>query len=149
MDEGELRELQSHLRALQAQFRRSLPPVEGVSRTAVRVLGVVARAQDAGARPGRIAEELAMTSSNVAAALRELEQAGYIARRRDAGDGRRISAVLTPRGAETVDAHRALRVGGLREAIEVALTPAEQRQLTAVIPLLGRIVEAGQKEGRK
>jgi DNA-binding MarR family transcriptional regulator len=80
-----------------------------------------------------------MTTSNVAAALRELEEAGYIARQRAASDARRIAVVLTAHGSEVVAAHRALRVDGLREAIEGALTPGEQSRLAAVIPLIGRV----------
>jgi DNA-binding MarR family transcriptional regulator len=122
---------------------RSVPPLEGVSRTAARVLRVVARGcgddRDQGMRPGQIAEALGMTTSNVAAALRELEDAGYIARRRAAGDARRIAVVLTTHGADVVAAHRALRVDGLREAVEGALTPDEQARLAAVIPLIGRV----------
>jgi DNA-binding MarR family transcriptional regulator len=140
VDETDIAELQSHLRRLHKRSMRSVPPLEGVSRTAARVLRVVARAGgDDGMRPGQIAEALGMTTSNVAAALRELEDAGYIARRRSAADARRIAVALTAHGSEVVAAHRALRVDGLREAVEGALTPGEQARLAAVIPLIGRV----------
>lgn len=140
MDETRIAELQAHLRRLHKRSMRSVPPLEGVSRSAARVLRVVARTcGDEGMRPGQIAEALGMTTSNVAAALRELEDAGYIARRREAGDARRIAVVLTAHGSEVVAAHRALRVDGLREAVEGALTPDEQARLAAVIPLIGRV----------
>ena len=148
MEEIEVRTLQAHLRRLHKRAVRSLPPLDGVSRSATRVLVVVARsAGDAGVQPGQIAEVLEMTASNVAAALRELEQAGYVARQRAAADGRRITVVLTGRGGAAVTAHRALRVDGLREAIEGALTPAEQAQLAAVIPLIGRVSAALEDDG--
>lgn len=149
MDEDQLGELQTSVRALHAQFRRSLPEVDGVSRTAVRVLGAIARAQSSSVQPRQLADELSMASSNVAAALRELEQAGYVVRHRDPEDGRRVSAALTPHGSQAVAAHRSLRVSGLREAVESALTPTEQQQLAAVIPYLSRIVAAGQEEGNQ
>lgn len=140
MDENQIAELQSHLRRLHKRSMRSVPPLEGVSRSAARVLRVVARAGgEDGMYPGQIAEALGMTTSNVAAALRELEEAGYVARRRAASDARRIAVVLTEHGSEVVAAHRALRVDGLREAVEGALTPGEQARLAAVIPLIGRI----------
>lgn len=143
MEEIEVRALQAHLRTLHKRVARSLPPLDGVSRSATRVLVIVARtAGDGGVQPGQVAEALEMTASNVAAALRELEQAGYVARRRSVADGRRIAVVLTERGADAVAAHRALRVDGLREAIEGALTPDEQAQLAAVIPLFGRVSAA-------
>ena len=148
MDEIEVRTLQAHLRRLHRRVARSLPPLDGVSRSATRVLIIVARcAGGEGAQPGRIAGALEMTASNVAAALRELEQAGYVARQRTAADGRRIAVVLTERGAEAVAAHRTLRVDGLREAIEGALAPDEQAQLAAVIPLIGRVCAALEGEG--
>lgn len=144
MDETQIAELQSHLRRLHKRSMRSVPPLEGVSRSAARVLRVVARTcGDAGTHPGGIAEALGMTTSNVAAALRELEAAGYIARRRSATDARRIAVVLTAHGSEVVAAHRALRVDGLREAVEGALTPGEQARLAAVIPLIARVAAYG------
>lgn len=134
------------LRALHRSFRENLPPVDGVSRSAVRVLGAVARSGQI--QPRGIADDLGMVSSNVAAALRELEAAGYVERRRSSTDGRRIAVTLTDKGAETVAAHRLLRVTGLRETIETALTPSEQGQLAAAIPLLGKLVIARGSEER-
>jgi DNA-binding MarR family transcriptional regulator len=151
MDEIEVRTLQAHLRRLHKRIARNLPPLDGVSRSATRVLVIVARSTGGegaeGAQPGRMAEALEMTASNVAAALRELEQAGYVARERTVADGRRIAVVLTERGADAVTAHRALRVDGLREAIEGALAPDEQARLAAVIPLIGRVCAALGDEG--
>jgi DNA-binding MarR family transcriptional regulator len=146
MDEGEIRELQGHLRALHRAFRDGLPNVPGVSRSAVRVLGFVARAGDA--HPREIADELGMVSSNVAATLRELEAAGYVERRRSATDGRRVVVTLTAHGADAVATHRSLRVDGLREAIGTSLSPSEQDQLAAAIPLLGKIAAAQQRDQR-
>ena len=149
MTEAEVRTLQVHLRKLQKRVARSLSPLDGVSRSATRVLVVVARSGgDEGIQPGQLAEALEMTASNVAAALRELEQAGYVARRRTAADGRRVTVALTEHGAQVVSAHRALRVDGLREAIEGALTTEEQAQLAAVIPLLGRVCAALPRDER-
>jgi DNA-binding MarR family transcriptional regulator len=143
VEEVEVRTLHAHLRKLNKRVARSFPPLDGVSRSATRVLVIVARSPGGqGVRPGQLAEALEMTTSNVAAALRELEQAGYVARQRTATDGRRIAVVLTERGADAVAAHRALRVDGLREAIEGALTLDEQAQLAAVIPLVGRVCAA-------
>jgi DNA-binding MarR family transcriptional regulator len=152
VEESEVRTLQAHLRRLQKRIAWSLPPLDGVSRSATRVLAIVARsagdagntgdADNTGMHPGQVAEALEMTTSNVAAALRELEQAGFVARRRTAADGRRIAVALTDRGAEAVTAHRALRADGLRDAIEGALNPEEQAQLAAAIPLIGRVSAA-------
>ncbi len=144
MDEVTARELQAYLRALHKQFRDGVPPVEGISRSAVRVLGVVARAEGGqGVQPGRIADELGMTTSNVAAALGELESAGYVSRQRSSEDARRITVSLTDRGVSTVATHRSLRVDDLQQTIGAALSAAEQAQLAAVVPLLGKLVTLG------
>jgi DNA-binding MarR family transcriptional regulator len=144
MDEAEVKELERHLRALHRSFREGLPPVPGVSRSAVRVLGVVARAR--AVQPRAIADELGMVSSNVAAALRELEAAGYVERRRSETDGRRIAVTLTTHGVDAVATHRSLRADGLREAIETSLSESEQDQLAAAVPLLTKLVAARQRD---
>lgn len=148
MNEAEIQELQAHLRALQKQFRRDLPPVDGLSHSAVRVLGAVVRGGGAGVQPGQLAGELGMTTSNVAAALRALEGSGYVTRQRDDGDRRRIAVRLTKAGTDAVAEHRMLRVGGLRAAIDAELNADEQAQLRAAIPLLGRLAAHGTGEGR-
>jgi DNA-binding MarR family transcriptional regulator len=144
VNEVEIRELHGQVRALYKSFRANLPQLPGTSASAVRVLGAVARGS--GVQPSEIADELGMVSSNVASSLRELEAAGYVERRRSATDGRRVAVTLTPRGAEAVANHRSLRADGLREAIEAALSPAEQAQLSAAIPLLGKLVAAQRME---
>jgi DNA-binding MarR family transcriptional regulator len=83
-----------------------------------------------------------MASSNVAAALRELVEAGYVTRQRSATDGRLITVTLTDQGVSAVAGHRALRANDLRETIEATLTPVEQEQLAAAVPLLGRLAAA-------
>lgn len=143
MHDDAAQDLQTHLWTLMRRTRQNVAPIEGVSRSAARVLVAVARhCGDQGLPPGQIAEALAMASSNVAAALRELEQAGYIDRRRSAEDGRRVAVVLTERGAGAIAARRALRADALRDAIDAALSADEQARLAAVIPLLGRIATA-------
>jgi DNA-binding MarR family transcriptional regulator len=144
VNEDLTQELQTHLWTLMRKTRQNAPPIEGVSRSAARVLVTVARqAGDEGVPPGRIAETLAMATSNVAAALRELDEAGYIDRRRSTEDGRRVEVALTTRGARALAERRALRVDALRDAIDAALDDDEQAQLAAVIPLLQRVAGIG------
>ncbi|MCI1672677.1 MAG: MarR family winged helix-turn-helix transcriptional regulator [Bifidobacterium tibiigranuli] len=142
MDERLARELQEHVRKLYKQFRKDMPPLERASRSAVSVLGVVARDTHAsdGVTPGVIADRLGMASSNVATALRELEDAGYIMRHRASNDGRRVVVSLTPVGVSAVASHRSLRANSLLDQIETVMTPEEQALLAAAIPLLGRLI---------
>ncbi len=82
-----------------------------------------------------------MTTSNVAAALRELEHAGCISRERDAGDTRRVNVTLTDAGRKVVERHRADRAGWLAEAIDALLRPEEQAALIEVGRLIRRLAE--------
>lgn len=139
MELDQARELQAAIRALMRAGRLAVPPISGLPRSTVRLLGVVARRGEAGVRPGEIAVELGMTSSNVAASLRDLDTAGLIRRRRDPGDGRQVVVELTEAGRAAVAEHRSLRADALKESVDATLSAAEQAQLTAVIPLLERV----------
>lgn len=132
--------LQSQLQRLHRRLRRERAAVEGLSSTAVRILGALFRA-DGPEQPGRLAEQLQMTTSNVAAALRELETAGHVARRRHAVDARRTDVTLTERGRHVVEEHRAVRAEWLRAAIEATLDEDEQAVVIAAGALLARVAE--------
>src|ERR1700689_2427186 len=93
MEDDALRRFRTQMRMLGRRLRRELPPVRGVSRSAVQVLRIVARGPEPS--PSDVAEKLRMTSSNVAAALRELESAGLVRRGRDPEDGRRVRLSIT------------------------------------------------------
>ena len=138
MHDDDLNRLLGQLRALQRRQRRERPPVEGLSRSAVRVLGAVARS-DGGAQPTQIGAELVMTSSNVAAALRELTGAGLVSRLGDEADTRRVNVTLTPAGERLVADNRATRDMWLVEAMRDLLTPGDETGLVAAGPLPERL----------
>lgn len=140
MNENLIQELQTNLWRLMRRIRQSAAPIEGLSWSAARVLTTAGRhCPESGVTPGRLAEKLAMATSNVAAALRELEHAGYIERQRAAHDGRRVTVMLTESGRSVITAQSSLRTDALRDVIQQALTADEQAQLAAAIPLLGRL----------
>jgi DNA-binding MarR family transcriptional regulator len=145
MTPDDARALQAAIRALHRAGRRGAPAIAGVSRAASRLLGAIARRGDAEVRPGGLAEDLGMTTSNVAAALRELEAEGYIERRRADADARQVLIRLTEHGLGAVEQHRSLKVDALREAIDASLTPAEQAQVVAVVPILQRLAAEGSR----
>lgn len=138
MDEREVRLLRTRLQELHRRQRRETPPIEGIGGTSARVLGAIARAEG-GAGPGAIAAELAMTSSNVAAALRELDAAGLVVRVADPEDRRRVRLLLSRAGEAAVAAHRHGRDEWFAAAIEAELDPAEQELLMRVSPLIERL----------
>ncbi len=125
MTDAYLRRLLAQLRTLQRRQRAERPPVDGLSRTAVRVLGAVARA-DGGIQPSQLARELVMTSSNVAAALRELTSRRLIKKTPDRADTRRVNLTLTRAGARLVANDRASRDIWMSHAISELLTAEEE-----------------------
>ncbi|MEV7075087.1 MarR family transcriptional regulator [Streptomyces sp. NPDC093990] len=112
-------------------------PVAGLSRSATRVLGEAARS--AQTRPGDLTDRLQMTSSNIAAALRELEAAGLVFCERDEQDRRKVRVVLTPRGQDVVAQSRRERDSWLGRAVETVLDPEEQDLLLRAGNLLERV----------
>ena len=134
------------MRMLGRRLRRELPPVSGVSRSAVQVLRVVSRGPEPS--PGDVAKRLRMTSSNVAAALRELESAGLVRRVRDPEDGRRVQLSLTDTGANAVSCVHAERDTWLGRAIEAVLSDEEQRTLIRAGELMQRLAEYQDEDDR-
>ena len=128
------------MRALQRRLRRELPPVAGLSRTAMQVLGALVR-MDEGSQPRQVADELRMTSSNVAAALRELDAAGFLRREKDPEDARRVRLFVTEGGAEAVAHFRHERDTWFGRAVEALLSDEEQHTLVAAGQLLQRLAE--------
>jgi DNA-binding MarR family transcriptional regulator len=138
MEDNDLNRLLGQLRALQRRQRKERPPVEGLSRSAVRVLGAVARS-DGGAQPTQIGVELVMTSSNVAAGLRELTREGLVSRLADEADTRRVNITLTPAGERVVADNRATRDIWLIEAMRDLLSNDEEDVLLAAGAILERL----------
>ena len=127
------------MRMLGRRLRHELPPVRGVSRSAVQVLRVVSRAPKPS--PSDVAEKLRMTSSNVAAALRELESAGLVRRGRDPEDGRRVRLSITGAGADAVSCVHAERDTWLGRATAALLSVDEQVMLLRAGELMQRLAE--------
>lgn len=140
MRDDDLNRLLGQLRALQRRQRRERPPIQGLSRSAVRVLGAVARS-DGVAQPSQLGMELVMTSSNVAAALRELAGQDLVERIPDEGDTRRVNITLTAAGERLVADNRATRDTWLIEAMRDLLTEEEEEVLVAAGAILERLAD--------
>lgn len=140
MEDHDVSRFRVQMKLLQRRLRREALPVHGVSRTALQVITAVVRLPE-GPQPRRIAEELQMTSSNVAAALRELEEAGYVRRRKDSSDARRVAVHLTERGRTVVASVRSERDTWLGRAMTALLDEDEQRTLLAAGALMERLAE--------
>jgi DNA-binding MarR family transcriptional regulator len=140
MEEDAIRRFRMQMRMFGRRLRRELPSVQGVSRSAVQVLRAISRSAEP-ASPGEVAERLRMTSSNVAAALRELEAAGLVRRVRDPEDGRRVRLSMTAAGDEAISCVHAERDTWLGRAIESVLDDRELATLLAAGDLMQRLAE--------
>jgi len=140
MKDQEVRELREQIRSLQRRLRRELPPVPGLSRTSLQVLRALGRMPD-GAQPSKVADELSMASSNVAAALRDLEAAGLISRTKGSADARQVQLSITAEGTTLLATIRSERDTWLGQAIAATLNTEEKQVLLTAGKLIQRLAE--------
>ena len=88
----------------------------------------------------RLAAHLAMPKSSASVLLKDLERRGFVRRRRDRGDERRLAIVLTPKGRRRVEADTVLRPDALGAALD-ALPERERRALLRSLERLGEAAE--------
>ena len=129
--------LRTQVAALHQRIRREAPTVAGLPRPALTVLAAAVRRS--GLTPRDVAEELHMTSSNVAASLRELESAGFVERGRDPDDGRRVLLTPTAAGRRVVAELLDERETWLGRAVATCLDDDEQDLLRRAGDLLERL----------
>lgn len=140
MDSEDVETLLGHIKALNRRLRREKPAVEGLPTAALVVLTVAARSSEA-QRPGELAAELQMTTPNMAAALRTLEEAGMVKRRPDPSDGRKVFVDVSAYGHEVVERTSNSRHAWLHEAVENVLNEHERRLLFEAGELLQRLAD--------
>jgi DNA-binding MarR family transcriptional regulator len=114
----------------------------------MRVLIIAARSAG-GIQPKGLADELQMTSSNVAAALRELEDSGFIRREKQVEDPRRVDVLVTVTGRGLVENFRSERNTWLGQAVEAVLDEQEQRALSEAGALLERLAAYAPEGGTR
>ena len=95
--------------------------------------------RDGPATSGELAAREDIRPQSMGAIVAGLRERGLVAGAPDPADGRRIVVSLTPAGTEGLLGARRERARRLTHAIAEELTPAEQEQLAAAIPLLERI----------
>jgi DNA-binding MarR family transcriptional regulator len=98
------------------------------------------------ATPSVLAANEGMQSSNLAAALRDLEANGWIARTPDAEDRRKVRVGLTDVGRALLYDNRARRERWLAEAMEACLSEEERARLLDAGNLLERIASYSRSE---
>ncbi|MDI5973440.1 winged helix DNA-binding protein [Streptomyces sp. SL13] len=137
MDDESVGLFRMRMKSLQRRLRQEAVSVRGLSRPAAQVLGTVGRRPQIS--PRDVADEMRMTSSNVAAALRELESAGLLDRRKDPRDARRVRLSVTDAGMELAARFRDERDTWLGRAVEAVLSEDEQRVLAEAGRLMERL----------
>ncbi len=111
-------------------MRRARPDALGID---LRLLmGLSYLADHDGAPQQELADALCMDAKNVVLLLNELEDGGYLVRRRDTEDRRRHRVYITPDGRQALDrADRALQA--IEDEVLQALDPAERATLGELV----------------
>lgn len=92
------------------------------------------------ATPSVLAEAESMRSSNLAAALRDLDRRGLISRTPDVRDRRKVRVALTPLGRSTLHENRSRRERWLAQAMLDCLSGDERARLIEAGELIERLL---------
>ena len=82
-----------------------------------------------------------ISAQSMGATLSALEARGFVERRPDPGDGRRIVISLSEAGLAALRDKRNARTERLAQALSSGFTDAELRQLVAIVPLFERLAQ--------
>ncbi len=93
--------------------------------------------------PGEVAGQLRMLPQSLTRTFAALEQAGWLARMPDPGDGRQSLLAVTRAGREALRAEMAPRDRWLARTMADVLTAEERRTLAEAALLMERLVAAG------
>src|SRR5262249_8493746 len=94
-----------------------------------------------------IALHLALPKSTASALVKDLERRGFVTRRRDPHDERRLAITPTSKGRERVAGDSVLALRGLQAAL-AELSPGERQALLAAIEKLAASARAQREDAR-
>lgn len=134
MNSSESRQFETLYRQLWGALHRSDDDGDGLGQHERELLAHVGE----GASLTWLAQHLLMPKSSASVAVKDLERRGFLVRRRDPADERRLQITLTPQGEAAVAADHVLDLAALGRALH-RLPVADRRQLLA---LLRRLVDA-------
>jgi DNA-binding MarR family transcriptional regulator len=124
------------------RIARRVRQAHSVGDVTLSEVSVLARLNRDGAdSPGSLAELERVRPQAMASTLATLEERGLVRRRQDASDGRRMLMRVTDAGRKVLADRRSESVRRLTTVLEEEFTPAEQRRLLAMLPLLDRLAE--------
>ncbi len=125
-------------------IRRAHPEVIGMDLRLL--LGLSYLGDHDGAPQQELVDALCIDAKNVVLLLNELEDSGYLIRRRDADDRRRHRVHITPEGRAALD--RSNRVAeGIEDDVFRALDSEERATLVSLLARALRDAESAHREG--
>lgn len=95
---------------------------------------------------GDLAHHLALPKSTASVLVKGLERRGFLRRRRDPADERRLAIVLTAKGRRRVEADRVLDPDGLAAALDT-LPPSRRELLLRLMERVAAAAERGVRPG--
>lgn len=113
--------------------------ITGLQRLVVRMVG-----RDPGIGAGELASVLHVHPSTLTGVLARLEERGFVERKVDADDARRIRLGLTPRGHDIDQDH----TGTVEAALRRALARCDPEVVAATREVLGTIIEELERDDR-
>lgn len=130
------------LRVVLSRIVRRLRQAHATGEVTLSELSVLSRLEREGpATPGALAAQERVRPQAMGATLTALEQRGMVGRRPDAGDGRRVLMSVTPVGRRVLVDRRSLSTRRVADALAEEFSPAEQRRLLSMLPLLERLAD--------
>lgn len=135
-------EIASGLRIVVGRLVRRLRQLHEEGDLTLSELSVLARLDQSGPLPARlVAEQERVTPQAMSQIVGVLEDRRMITRAPDPADGRRVLLSATEAARALLAGRRSTKARRLAMALESTLTPAEQQQLAALLPLLDRLAD--------
>lgn len=135
-------EIASGLRIVVGRLVRRLRQLHEEGDLTLSELSVLARLDQSGPLPARlVAEQERVTPQAMSQIVGVLEDRRMITRAADPADGRRVLLSATEAARALLAGRRSTKARRLAMALESTLTPAEQQQLAALLPLLDRLAD--------
>jgi DNA-binding MarR family transcriptional regulator len=137
----DLSELSAELRTAVARIYRRFRSERGDGELGDAALGVLIQLHKTGPHTlTELCEADRVTAGSMSQTIRRLETGGFIARRKDATDGRRVLIELTPAGERTAQAARAQSVSWLNARL-AEFTEDERAVLKQAAALMRRTAD--------
>jgi len=135
--DAEIAEIASHLRTVMSQLVRRYRRDRTLPTSQVSALVWIDR--EGSLTTSRLATLEHVRPQSMAHTVGQLEDAGFIKRKPDPGDGRKVLLDLTPLGRATLAEVRAEGESWVADALATSFSAGERAELARGIELLGRL----------